>query len=79
MDINQLICLTYVHPLNPYIGASPIQSQAYAQDIDSYIEVYERDFFKNSARIDFALTTDEKIDQMKADELKERWLTTELV
>ena len=72
-DISQLICLTYVHPLNPYIGASPIQSQAYAQDIDSYIEIYERDFFKNSARIDFALTTDEKIDQMKADELKERW------
>ena len=72
-DISQLIILNYVHPLNPYIGASPIQSQAYAQDIDSYIEVYERDFFKNSARIDFALATDEKIDQVKADELKERW------
>jgi len=72
-DISQLICLTYVHPLKPYMGASPIQSQAYAQDIDSYIEIYERDFFKNSARIDFALTTDEKIDQQKADELKERW------
>jgi HK97 family phage portal protein len=72
-DISELICITYVHPQNAFIGASPIQSQAYAQDIDSYIEVYERDFFKNSARIDFALTTDEKIDQEKADELKERW------
>jgi HK97 family phage portal protein len=72
-DISQLVILNYVHPVNPYIGASPVQSQAYAQDIDSYIEVYERDFFKNSARIDFALTTDEKIDQPKADELKERW------
>jgi HK97 family phage portal protein len=72
-DISQLIILNYVHPINPYIGASPVQSQAYAQDIDSYIEIYERDFFKNSARIDFALTTDEKIDQPKADELKERW------
>ena len=30
-------------------------------------------FFKNSARIDFALTTDEAIDQEKADEIKERW------
>lgn len=72
-DISQLVILNYVHPTNPYIGASPVQAQAYAQDIDSYIEVYERDFFKNSARIDFALTTDEKIDQPKADELKERW------
>ena len=72
-DINELIVINYIHPVNPYIGASPIQAQAYAQDIDSYIEVYERDFFKNSARIDFALTTDESLDQEKADEIKERW------
>lgn len=72
-SINELIFLNYVHPVNAFVGASPIQAQAYAQDIDSYIEIYERDFFKNSARIDFALTTEEKIDQEKADELKERW------
>jgi HK97 family phage portal protein len=72
-DINDLIVINYVHPINPYFGASPIQAQAYAQDIDAYIEVYERDFFKNSARIDFALTTDEALDQEKADEIKERW------
>lgn len=72
-NINELIVINYVHPTNPYLGASPIQAQAYAQDIDSYIEVYERDFFKNSARIDFALTTDESLDQEKADEIKERW------
>jgi HK97 family phage portal protein len=72
-NINELIVINYVHPTNPYIGASPIQAQAYAQDIDSYIEVYERDFFKNSARIDFALTTDESLDQEKADEIKQRW------
>lgn len=72
-DINELIFLNYIHPIKPYLGASPIQAQAYAQDIDSYIEVYERDFFKNSARIDFALTTEEALDQEKADEIKERW------
>jgi HK97 family phage portal protein len=72
-DITELIFINYIHPVKPYVGASPIQSQAYAQDIDSYIEVYERDFFKNSARIDFALTTDESLDQEKADEIKERW------
>jgi HK97 family phage portal protein len=72
-DINELIVINYIHPTNPFIGASPIQAQAYAQDIDSYIEVYERDFFKNSARIDFVLSTDESLDQEKADEIKERW------
>lgn len=72
-DINELIVINYPSPVNPYDGMSPIQSQAYAADIDTYIEVYERDFFKNSARIDFALTTDTQLNQEKADELKERW------
>lgn len=73
-DINELVVINYPHPSDPWNGMSPIQSQAYAADIDTYVEVYERDFFKNSARIDFALTTDTQIDQEKADELKARWL-----
>lgn len=73
-DANELVVINYPHPNNPHNAMSPIQSQAYASDIDSYVEVYERDFFKNSARIDFALTTDTQIDQEKADELKARWL-----
>lgn len=73
-DINELIVINYPHPTDPWSGMSPIQAQAYATDIDTYVEVYERDFFKNSARIDFALTTDAQIDQEKADELKARWM-----
>ena len=72
-DINELIVINYPHPNDAFSGMSPIQSQAYAVDIDTYVEIYERDFFKNSARIDFALTTDTQIDQEKADELKQRW------
>ena len=44
-------------------------------NIDEYVEIYERDFFKNSARVDFALTTDAIMDQDKADQIKERWLS----
>ena len=73
-SIHELIIVNYPHPSNIFLGMSPIQAQAYAADIDTYVEVYERDFFKNSARIDFALTTDEQIDQEKADELKQRWI-----
>ena len=73
-DINELIVINYPHPSDAFSGMSPIQSQAYAADIDTYVEVYERDFFKNSARIDFALTTDTQITQEKADELKSRWM-----
>jgi len=73
-DNNELIVINYPHPTAIYVGMSPIQAQAYASDIDTYVEVYERDFFKNSARIDFALTTEVQLDQEKANELKERWL-----
>lgn len=73
-DISELVVINYPHPENTFLGMSPIQAQAYASDLDTYIEVYERDFFKNSARIDFALSTDVQLDQEKANELKERWL-----
>jgi HK97 family phage portal protein len=72
-DSSELIVINYPNPKDPYAPMSPIQAQAYAADIDSYIEVYERDFFKNSARIDMALYTTDNIDQEKADEIKDRW------
>jgi HK97 family phage portal protein len=74
-DISELIVVNYPHPNDPWNGMSPIQSQAYASDIDTYIEVYERDFFKKGARIDMALYTDSQLSQEKADEIKERWLS----
>ena len=72
-DIRELIVINYPNPKNPYEPMSPIQSQAYATDLDKYIEIYERDFFKNSARTDFALATEVPIGQDKADEIKARW------
>lgn len=72
-DSRELIVIKYPNPKNVYWPMSPIQAQAYSVDIDSYVEVYERDFFKNSARIDMALYTDAEIDQEKADEIKNRW------
>jgi HK97 family phage portal protein len=72
-DSKELITIKYANPLDPHSFMSPIQAQAYAVDIDRYVEHYERDFFKNSARIDMALYTDAEIGQEKADEIKERW------
>ena len=72
-DIRDLIVINYPNPKNPFYPMSPIQAQAYSVDIDTYVEVYERDFFKNSARIDMALWTETEIDQEKADEIKSRW------
>ena len=35
-DINDLIVINYSHPTNQWNGMSPIQSQAYAADIDTF-------------------------------------------
>jgi len=70
----ELVVLYYPHPKNPFLSASPIQQQAYGVDIQQYVEIYERDFFANSARIDMVLSTELPIDEKKAVELKERWL-----
>jgi len=71
--VNDLIVLQYPHPLYKFLGASPIQQQAYAVDIETYVEVYERDFFSNSARPDFALISDHDITPEIADSYKQRW------
>ena len=62
----ELVVLHYPNPICSFRPMSPIQAQAYAVDIDAYVEIYERDFFKNSARIDMALSTDEDMNQEKS-------------
>jgi HK97 family phage portal protein len=72
--IQDVIWLRYTHPESLWDGFSPIQSQAYATDIDYYLEVYERGFFKNSARVDFILEHEGNLDEEGAARLKEQWV-----
>jgi SPP1 gp7 family putative phage head morphogenesis protein len=54
-------------------GMSPVQAMNRTVDIEKYIEIYQRDFFENSARPDVILTTR---DGAKFDEkTRERFLT----
>jgi len=71
----ELVVIHYQNPVCMFSGMSPIQAQAYAVDIEKYIEIYERDFFKNSARIDMALVTDASLKEDKAEFIKNRWLS----
>jgi len=68
-----VIWLRYPHPDDLWDGFSPIQAQAYITDIDYYLEVYERGFFKNSARIDFILEHEGNIDEETAQRVKDQW------
>lgn len=70
-----VIWLRYPHPESLWDGFSPIQAQAYITDIDYYLEVYERGFFQNSARIDFILEHEGNIDEDEAQRVKDMWTT----
>lgn len=58
MGLNEIIHFKRPSPTSFYIGASPLKAAAYAYDINLYTHVYERSFFKEGARFDFALQTD---------------------
>lgn len=76
LPARDIIWLRYPHPTDLWSGFSPIQAQAYATDVDHYIEVYERNFFKNSARVDFIIQAkDSNIDEDTAKRIKEQWVT----
>jgi len=69
-----VIWLRYPRPDDLWDGFSPIQAQAYITDIDYYLEVYERGFFMNSARIDFILEHEGNIDEETAQRVKDQWV-----
>ncbi len=56
----------YPHPMTPIYGASPIQQQAFAYDVDLALRTYNRNFLQNGAKFDFALTTDQHMSEADA-------------
>ena len=70
---SELIILKYPHPRFPWAGCSPVALQMRAIDLERFIEHYEGEFFKNSARPDFAISTEQALDDEKASAIKERW------
>lgn len=70
---DEIIYLWYPHPLSFLHGASPIQAQAHAYDIDLAVRVYQRSFFQNSARPDMVLQTEQKLFPEDAERLLTRW------
>lgn len=68
-----VIYFRYPHPLYLFDGASPIQSQAFAYDTDMALRIYQRNFFRNSARPDLVLETEQQIQEADARRLLMAW------
>lgn len=72
-DADEIVYFHYPHPVYPFEGASPIQSQAFAYDIDRATKVYMRNFFRNSARPDVVLQTEQQIQEEDARRILLSW------
>lgn len=70
-----MIFFRYPHPLEPFMGASPVEAFALSYDMDLYARAYGATLLKNFSIPAIALTTDiEDLREEQADLIRERWL-----
>ncbi len=70
---DEIIYLRHPSPTSLIYGASPIEANAHAFDIDLAVRVYQRNFFRNSARPELVLSTDQRLTETEARRILTRW------
>ncbi len=60
-------------PVEDIFGWSLVKAGAFAHDTQTFMNVYHRNFFKNSARPDYVLTTDQPIGEDQAKMILSNW------
>ncbi len=69
----EVIYLRHPSPASLVYGASPIEAAAHAFDIDLAVRIYQRNFFRNAARPEVVLQTDQRLTEEEARRLLTRW------
>ncbi|MBI5522919.1 MAG: phage portal protein [Desulfarculus sp.] len=69
----EVLYLRHPSPTSLIYGMSPIAAMAHAFDIDLAVRVYQRNFFRNSARPEVVLSTDQRLTEEEARRLLTRW------
>lgn len=72
-DPSEIIHFKYINPLDPYTGYSPVSAGQLPIDTDKLAALYNRKFFKNSARPDGYLQFKDGIDEPVAKRILEKW------
>lgn len=70
---SEVLYFRHPSPRNLLYGASPIEAMAHAYDIDLAVRVYQRNFFRNSARPEVVLSTDQRLTEEEARRILTRW------
>lgn len=69
----EILYFRHPSPSNLIYGSSPIEAMAHAYDIDTAVRVYQRNFFRNSARPEVVLSTDQRLTEQEAKRILTRW------
>jgi len=70
---SQILYFRHPSPFSLVYGASPIEAMAHAFDIDLAVRIYQRNFFRNSARPEVVLSTDQRLTEDEARRVLTRW------
>ena len=69
----QVLWIRRPHPLDPYLGMTPMESAGLAVDVDFYARMYNRNFMMNDGRPGGVLNVKGYLSQEDADELESRF------
>ncbi|MBU1275209.1 MAG: phage portal protein [Proteobacteria bacterium] len=69
----EMLYFRHPSPSSLVYGASPIEAMAHAFDIDLAVRIYQRNFFRNSARPEVVLSTDQRLTEDEARRVLTRW------
>lgn len=70
---DQIIHHKEFNPLDPYRGLSVVKAAALTIDTDNYAELYNTNFFKNSAVPSVVLSTEQKLDDSIIKRMRAQW------
>jgi len=72
-DETEIIHFKEPNPHNLYYGMGPLVAAAYAYDINRSMKKYEKGLFKNLARPDAVLKTEQNLNEEEIKKLREQW------
>ncbi len=69
----EILYFRHPSPKSLIYGSSPIEAMAHAYDIDLAVRVYQKNFFRNAARPEVVLATDQRLTEQEARRILTRW------
>lgn len=69
----EILYFRHPSPKSLIYGTGPIEAMAHAYDIDLAVRVYQKNFFRNAARPEVVLSTDQRLTDQEARRILTRW------